>query len=454
MSISERFITYYRETFFSWDEEWLQKFLSTIITPLKKSFRINISKISIENLLIRLKNQGYIPFETWISNVFSFERTIDFNPFERRLGFSLEHLLWYIYIQELAAAHSVHILSDWKIHNDSFLILDMASSPGWKTTQLSEQYPKSFIIANEPTRERIPQLLQNLDRMGSINIGVTLYPGQYFATSPETFDRILLDAPCSWEWTIFKTTDAVKNWHIKNVKTISRLQEKLLESACISLKTWGEMVYSTCTLNQIENEWVLDSMMRKFPWCFEITFQKRYWPHIDGTGWFFVSKIRKLLSVEGKKLKIQKSINEEIIPLSKHEQSLVFDFFHSSDIQEYVFYKFKHKLLAVRLSESLELVRNNFYCMRFGEEVGNIEEGKIVWTHYAGKTLVSSKVPSMILPDDEGILDLYFRWEKIYLNTNLRWYINLYYDWQRIGLDYINETGILSNFFPPSWRRK
>ncbi len=95
--------------------------------------------------------------------------------------------------------HPVDILSGGKIHTDEFLILDMASSPGGKTTQLAEMYPNSFIIANEPTRERIPQLLQNLDRMGSMNIGVTLYPGQFFGGEAEVFDRILLDAPCSGE---------------------------------------------------------------------------------------------------------------------------------------------------------------------------------------------------------------------------------------------------------------
>ena len=64
----------------------------------------------------------------------------------------------------------MHILTDGKIHDDPFVILDMASSPGGKTTQLAEHYRNAFIIANEPTRERIPQLLQNVERMGSKNI--------------------------------------------------------------------------------------------------------------------------------------------------------------------------------------------------------------------------------------------------------------------------------------------
>ena len=97
------------------------------------------------------------------------DRRTDFAPLERRLGFSSDHLIGNFYIQELAAAHPVDILANSQISEDHFLILDMAASPGGKTTQLAEYYPNSFIIANEPTRERLPQLLQNLERMGSAN---------------------------------------------------------------------------------------------------------------------------------------------------------------------------------------------------------------------------------------------------------------------------------------------
>lgn len=73
----------------------------------------------------------------------------------------------------------------------------MAASPGGKTTQLSELYPHAGIVANEPDKTRIPQLLENIDRMGSGNIAVTNVSGAFFARTPEVFDRILLDAPCS-----------------------------------------------------------------------------------------------------------------------------------------------------------------------------------------------------------------------------------------------------------------
>jgi 16S rRNA C967 or C1407 C5-methylase (RsmB/RsmF family) len=124
----------------------------------------------------RLEHDGWILEKTNIERVYRMDRRKDFDPYERRLGFSLDHICGNFYIQELAAAHPVSILADGKIQNDPFLILDMASSPGGKTTQLAEYFPNSCIIANEPTRERIPQLLQNLERMNTPNVGITLYP--------------------------------------------------------------------------------------------------------------------------------------------------------------------------------------------------------------------------------------------------------------------------------------
>jgi 16S rRNA (cytosine1407-C5)-methyltransferase len=121
--------------------------------------------------------------------------------------------------------------------------------------------------------------------------------GQYFRKYPEIFDRILLDAPCSGEGTMYKGTDAAKHWHIKNIKQIAHLQSRLFQSALHSLKVGGEMVYSTCSMNMLENEDVLSICTTRYAGCFEIVYQKKFWPHVDGTGGFFVAKIKKLESI-------------------------------------------------------------------------------------------------------------------------------------------------------------
>ncbi|EKE26021.1 MAG: rRNA (Cytosine-C(5)-)-methyltransferase RsmF, partial [uncultured bacterium (gcode 4)] len=297
--MNSKFIEYFKENFFK-SENDLKIFLSSLDKHLKKTIRINTNKISPDILLERLKKYNYDLSPTFSKNVYYIERWENFDELEKRLGFTLEHLMWFFYIQELWASSSVFYLSDWKIDETNYLILDMASSPGWKTTQLEEFYPNSFIVANEFSRDRTAQLIANIERMWSENVWLTCYNWQFIWRLTETFDKILLDAPCSWEWIWFKAIESLKYWNLKNVKKIADLQEKLFESWLNALKVGWEMLYSTCTMNKIENEWVIENVLRKYPDSFEIITQKRFWPHIDNTWWFFVTRIKKLKSVDYK----------------------------------------------------------------------------------------------------------------------------------------------------------
>jgi len=111
---------------------------------------------------------------------------------------------------------------------------------------------------------RLKQLFENLDRMGAKNTIVTNYDGRYFKNFGEIFDKILLDAPCSGEGTAYKTDDALKYWNLKNINRIAKLQFQLLESALMCLKVGGEVIYSTCTLNKLENEENIEKILEKY----------------------------------------------------------------------------------------------------------------------------------------------------------------------------------------------
>ncbi len=440
--INPRFITYFQETFFSDKPEEFSLFLSALEKWIPRTIRIKPWKE--QEVKSRLEAYGFILSETSVSNVFALSRQDDFDPLERRIGFSVDHLIGNFYIQELAAATSVHILSDGKVHDDELVILDMAASPWGKTTQLAEHYPQSFIIANEPTRERIPQLLQNLDRMGSANIWVTLYPGQYFRTTPEVFDRILLDAPCSGEGTLFKGTDATKHWHIKNIKTISRLQEKLIDAAIIALKVWGEMVYSTCSMNLLENEWVLESITKKYPNTFRITYQKHFWPHIDHTGGFFVAKIRKITSIEIEEKTRVIHANEEIKTYKWH--------LHGTTLREDItLYEHTAKILAIKKHRELENLKKQFYFMRFWEKIASIEWWVIVLDPFAHRYIEISDITRYEIHDEQE-LDRYLRGELLEC-TLPDGPIIMTYGSTDISLEDASDS-IISNHFPHDWRRK
>ncbi len=438
--LNDRFITYFHDTFFQWKEEEFQDFLDAIEKPIPRTIRIKPGKE--EQVQENLEKDGWILSKTNIPRVYSMDRRDDFDPLERRLGFSLDHLLGNFYIQELAAATPVDILADSQIRTDNFVILDMASSPGGKTTQLAEYYPNSFIIANEPTRERIPQLLQNLERMETPHVGVTLYPGQYWKHLPETFDRILLDAPCSGEWTLYKGTDAVKHWHLKNIREISRLQTKLLDAALHSLKVGGEMIYSTCSLNLLEDEWVVDAMYEKYGDVFEILFQKKFWPHIDGTGGFFITKIRKTRSLE--------KDEKNTLRWWKNDKLKIFRWdTYPWRVSGWVrLYEHDKKILAVKNPPS---DIDNIYFMRFGEQVGTIDNGRFEPSIWSSRYLDTSWVERYDI-QDELILDAYLRGSPLTHEWGDR-YLLISYHWEEIGLEYRKDNTI-QNTFPRDWRRK
>ena len=199
------------------------------------------------------------------------------------LGNTLEHQAGWFYIQEVAAAHPPHLLKQ-QIKNQPDKILDMCAAPGGKTTQLADYFPESLIIANEVNRTRTPQLFENLDRMGYDNIAVVSCDGRFFQNFPDFFDAVLLDAPCSGEGTAFRDNAVIDHWHEKNIDRIAKLQKQLIETAETVTAPGGVLSYSTCTLNVMENEEVIDSRMQKESTSLVELFRKRFWPHIEHTG--------------------------------------------------------------------------------------------------------------------------------------------------------------------------
>ena len=117
-----------------------------------------------------------------------------------------------------------------------------------------------YILANELDSLRCERLKYNVDKLGARIVEVSNGRGEVLGKKYEnTFDKVLLDAPCSGEGR-FLATDArtYRSWSEKTVKELAKLQKKLLKSAVAALKPGGEMVYSTCTLNREENEEILE----------------------------------------------------------------------------------------------------------------------------------------------------------------------------------------------------
>lgn len=119
-----------------------------------------------------------------------------------------------------------------------------------------------FILANEIDKIRFKRLEYNIEKQNVKNVKVTNQDGRNIHKIIENgfkFDKVLVDVPCSGEGR-FDINDkkSYSNWSLKMVEELSKLQKELLNEAIDICKTGGEIVYSTCTLNNEENEKIVD----------------------------------------------------------------------------------------------------------------------------------------------------------------------------------------------------
>ena len=159
-----------------------------------------------------------------------------------------------IYLQSLSSMLPPLVLSP----KDNENILDMAAAPGGKTTQmlaLSEN--KAFITACEKNKIRAERLQYNLHKQGANRVNVMIKDAR-FLDDFFSFDKILLDAPCSGSGTISIFDKKLESTFTEAlIKRSSKTQTDLLKKAITLLKPGHEMVYSTCSILSKENEEII-----------------------------------------------------------------------------------------------------------------------------------------------------------------------------------------------------
>ena len=187
---------------------------------------------------------------------------------------------YYLSLESKAGADILHEAGAWYLQEPSAMIpaavldakpgeqvLDLCAAPGGKTTQNALRMAgQGTIICNEPIRDRARILSRNVERMGVTNaVVVSAWPEELAAMWPEAFDAIQCDAPCSGEGMFRRHPEARSEWNAESPAGCARRQGDILDSAAIMLGPGGRMVYSTCTLNRIENEDVVEAFLLRHP---------------------------------------------------------------------------------------------------------------------------------------------------------------------------------------------
>ncbi|MED1746231.1 16S rRNA (cytosine(967)-C(5))-methyltransferase RsmB [Brevibacillus borstelensis] len=150
-------------------------------------------------------------------------------------------------------------------------VLDACAAPGGKTTHIAAlMQNRGEIIASDVHPHKRDLIAQNAKRLGITIIEPIVSDALHLGEKKlGTFDRILLDAPCTGFGVIRRKPDLKWNKTLDDVKAIAELQYKLLESVAALLAPGGLLVYSTCTIEPEENQLIVQRFVKNHP-AFEL----------------------------------------------------------------------------------------------------------------------------------------------------------------------------------------
>ncbi len=176
-------------------------------------------------------------------------------------------------------------------------VLDLCAAPGSKSLMIAEAIgEKGQLVANDISRERAARIEENLQRGDYKSYQLTNYDAaEYQEDFVNSFDFVLVDAPCSALGLIAKKPEIRYSRTLEQIKELAQLQRKILKNAISYLKEGGRLFYSTCTYGSLENEenrdFVIGLGLR--PWTFdykgETQSQLQLFTDTDRTDGFYIS---------------------------------------------------------------------------------------------------------------------------------------------------------------------
>ena len=237
--LSEKYLNKMKELLGDEYDDYLNSFNEKRI----HSLRVNNAKISNEEF------ERICPFKIkripWIENGYYFDEN------DR----PSKHPYYYAglyYLQEPSAMTPANVLPIEK----GDIVLDACAAPGGKSLELASKLGDSgLLVSNDISVSRAYSLLKNLELGGHKNIYVMAEDISKLSKKfVKSFDKILIDAPCSGEGMLRKDPSIIKEWEDKGNEYYANLQKDIVKSAVSMLKDGGMMVYSTFTFDKSEDE--------------------------------------------------------------------------------------------------------------------------------------------------------------------------------------------------------
>ena len=259
------------------------------------AFRVVHSNATQENVFEQLKGEGIVLTPSALTP--GAWRVEGGGPILQRLASSGA-----IYLQDEASQLMAHVLDSQKGDR----ILDVCAAPGGKATSIADlTCDQVSLVAGDLSARRLKTIVRavELHRLRGVSL-VRFDAEESLPFADESFDRVLVDAPCSGTGTLKRNPEI--RWRITDddISRLTRVQGNILRNAAAVLKVGGRLLYSTCSLERDENEQVVESFLRvnkgfrlvSLPVASELQASPgiaRTWPDIQGVDGFFCALLER-----------------------------------------------------------------------------------------------------------------------------------------------------------------
>ncbi|WP_113929848.1 16S rRNA (cytosine(967)-C(5))-methyltransferase RsmB [Bacillus sp. P14.5] len=151
---------------------------------------------------------------------------------------------------------------------EGFRVLDACAAPGGKSTHIAElMNGEGKVFSLDLHKHKIKLIDESAARLGLANIDTKAHDsrkaGEIF--EPESFDRILVDAPCSGLGVLRRKPDIKYSKNESDLESLQKIQLEILKAVSPLLKKGGLLVYSTCTVDRIENQGTVERFLKHNP---------------------------------------------------------------------------------------------------------------------------------------------------------------------------------------------
>lgn len=290
-----------------YDNDTMEAILASSLEEKITSIRINESKISKEEVISMLSDEGvsvqegdYYPLALKIKNYDSLERLTSFQK-------------GYYQVQD-ESSMLVGMVAGVKPGDK---VIDVCAAPGGKSLHVAELLTvaekgtneKGSVLARDLTEKKVTLIQENIDRIHADNLTAKVMDASVLdENSIETADIVIADLPCSGLGVFGKKPDIKYKMKPEQQKDLVQLQREILNVVTKYVKKGGTLLYSTCTINRDENEGNLKYILDNFP--FEVESLDTYLPEnligettkngfiqlipgIHSTDGFFIARLRK-----------------------------------------------------------------------------------------------------------------------------------------------------------------